>query len=119
MNEIIKRISSLKLGAQYILAVFILGSLIHQDFFYTCVQHPIYMLLLLSFMPTANLTVCLLVFNNPPTPDSFPHLHLLPLNFKLFLAQASGSQKVDKPASPSAGQHENLGTRTISGYQIN
>ena len=82
-------------------------------------SNTLYIKLPLSFMPTANLTVCLLVFNNPPTPDSLPHLHLLPLNFKLFLAQASGSQKVDKPASPSAGQHENLGKRTISGYQMN
>lgn len=69
----------------------------------------------LSSMPTANLTVCLLVFNNHSTPNLVPYSHLLPN----LLAQAAGSPEVDKPASPPGGQHENLGKKTISRHQIN
>jgi hypothetical protein len=61
-------------------------------------------------LSTANPKVCVLVS---------PYPHLLPLTSRLFLAHAAGSPKVDKPALPPGGQHENLSGKTISGHQIN
>lgn len=72
----------------------------------------------LSDMPAARLTVCRLVSNNHSLPVPFL-IHPCPpiLDFKLRLAQASGSQ-VDKPTSPPGGQRENLGKKTVSWRQI-